>query len=26
LRCDAHEEDQTCWLHGNGSCFSRFTW
>jgi protein-L-isoaspartate(D-aspartate) O-methyltransferase len=23
LRCDAHERDLTCWLHGNGWCFSR---
>jgi protein-L-isoaspartate(D-aspartate) O-methyltransferase len=23
LRCDAHEKDQTCWLHGEGWCFSR---
>jgi protein-L-isoaspartate(D-aspartate) O-methyltransferase len=23
LRCDAHEKDGTCWLHGNGWCFSR---
>jgi protein-L-isoaspartate(D-aspartate) O-methyltransferase len=23
LRCDAHERDQTCWLHGQGWCFSR---
>jgi protein-L-isoaspartate(D-aspartate) O-methyltransferase len=23
LRCDAHEKDSTCWLHGNGWCFSR---
>lgn len=23
LRCDMHERDQTCWLHGNGWCFSR---
>lgn len=22
LRCDTHEKDQTCWLHGNGRCFS----
>ena len=22
LRCDPHEKDQTCWLHGNGWCFS----
>ena len=22
LRCDAHEMDETCWLHGNGWCFS----
>jgi protein-L-isoaspartate(D-aspartate) O-methyltransferase len=22
LRCDAHEKDATCWLHGNGWCFS----
>ena len=25
LRCDAHEKDQTCWLHGDGWCFSRLT-
>jgi protein-L-isoaspartate(D-aspartate) O-methyltransferase len=23
LRCDAHAKDETCWLHGNGWCFSR---
>jgi protein-L-isoaspartate(D-aspartate) O-methyltransferase len=23
LRCDAHEKDLTCWLHGNGWCFSQ---
>lgn len=23
LRCDAHEKDATCWLHGDGWCFSR---
>jgi protein-L-isoaspartate(D-aspartate) O-methyltransferase len=23
LRCDVHEKDQTCWLHGEGWCFSR---
>ncbi|MGB0063629.1 MAG: methyltransferase domain-containing protein [Terracidiphilus sp.] len=23
LRCDLHEEDSSCWLHGNGWCFSR---
>jgi protein-L-isoaspartate(D-aspartate) O-methyltransferase len=23
LRCDAHDKDQTCWLHGEGWCFSR---
>jgi protein-L-isoaspartate(D-aspartate) O-methyltransferase len=23
LRCDRHEKDSTCWLHGNGWCFSR---
>ena len=23
LRCDAHEKDDSCWLHGNGWCFSR---
>jgi protein-L-isoaspartate(D-aspartate) O-methyltransferase len=22
LRCDAHEKDTTCWLHGQGWCFS----
>lgn len=25
LRCDAHEEDEACWLHGDGWCFSRET-
>jgi protein-L-isoaspartate(D-aspartate) O-methyltransferase len=23
LRCDAHEKDDSCWLHGDGWCFSR---
>ena len=23
LRCDAHEKDESCWLHGNRWCFSR---
>ncbi|TRL32752.1 methyltransferase domain-containing protein [Methylosinus sporium] len=23
LRCDAHAEDETCWLHGEGWCLSR---
>jgi protein-L-isoaspartate(D-aspartate) O-methyltransferase len=23
LRCDVHEKDGSCWLHGNGWCFSR---
>jgi protein-L-isoaspartate(D-aspartate) O-methyltransferase len=23
LRCDAHEQDASCWLHGRGWCFSR---
>ena len=23
LRCDAHKKDESCWLHGNGWCFSR---
>jgi protein-L-isoaspartate(D-aspartate) O-methyltransferase len=23
LRCDAHEQDESCWLHGSGWCFSR---
>jgi|HubBroStandDraft_1064217.scaffolds.fasta_scaffold06644_3 protein-L-isoaspartate(D-aspartate) O-methyltransferase len=22
LRCDAHEKEETCWLHGEGWCFS----
>jgi protein-L-isoaspartate(D-aspartate) O-methyltransferase len=22
LRCDPHEAEETCWLHGNGWCFS----
>ena len=25
LRCDPHERDESCWLHGNGWCFSRRT-
>jgi protein-L-isoaspartate(D-aspartate) O-methyltransferase len=25
LRCDAHARDESCWLHGNGWCFSRVT-
>jgi len=23
LRCDPHQPDESCWLHGNGWCFSR---
>jgi protein-L-isoaspartate(D-aspartate) O-methyltransferase len=23
LRCDVHDKDLTCWLHGQGWCFSR---
>ena len=23
LRCDVHAKDESCWLHGNGWCFSR---
>lgn len=23
LRCDVHEKDESCWLHGHGWCFSR---
>jgi protein-L-isoaspartate(D-aspartate) O-methyltransferase len=23
LRCDVHEKDDSCWLHGDGWCFSR---
>ena len=23
LRCDVHVKDESCWLHGNGWCFSR---
>jgi protein-L-isoaspartate(D-aspartate) O-methyltransferase len=23
LRCDAHQDDETCWLHGKGWCLSR---
>ena len=23
LRCDAHLKDESCWLHGDGWCFSR---
>jgi protein-L-isoaspartate(D-aspartate) O-methyltransferase len=23
LRCDAHDKDDFCWLHGTGLCFSR---
>jgi protein-L-isoaspartate(D-aspartate) O-methyltransferase len=23
LRCDPHQKDDSCWLHGNGWCFSR---
>jgi len=23
LRCDPHPKDDSCWLHGNGWCFSR---
>ena len=25
LRCDFHEEDSACWLHGTGWCFSRLS-
>jgi protein-L-isoaspartate(D-aspartate) O-methyltransferase len=25
LRCDAHREDETCWLHGDGWCLSSKT-
>ncbi len=25
LRCDVHEQDTSCWLHGNGWCFSRLS-
>ena len=25
LRCDPHEKDATCWLHGDGWCFSRLS-
>ena len=25
LRCDVHAKDDSCWLHGNGWCFSRLT-
>ena len=24
LRCDPHERDQSCWIHGDGWCFSRW--
>lgn len=24
LRCDSHEKDESCWLHGDGWCFSRY--
>ncbi len=24
LRCDVHEKDKSCWLHGIGWCFSRY--
>ena len=24
LRCDVHDRDESCWLHGHGWCFSRF--
>ncbi|MGA3132790.1 MAG: methyltransferase domain-containing protein [Terracidiphilus sp.] len=24
LRCDIHMRDESCWLHGQGWCFSRF--
>jgi protein-L-isoaspartate(D-aspartate) O-methyltransferase len=23
LRCDVHVKEDSCWLHGNGWCFSR---
>jgi protein-L-isoaspartate(D-aspartate) O-methyltransferase len=23
LRCDAHAQDESCWLHRDGWCFSR---
>ncbi len=23
FRCDAHQKEDSCWLHGNGWCFSR---
>ncbi len=23
LRCDAHKKDESCWLHGDGWCFSQ---
>jgi protein-L-isoaspartate(D-aspartate) O-methyltransferase len=23
LRCDVHMKDESCWLHGQGWCFSR---
>jgi protein-L-isoaspartate(D-aspartate) O-methyltransferase len=23
LRCDVHTQDESCWLHGSGWCFSR---
>jgi protein-L-isoaspartate(D-aspartate) O-methyltransferase len=23
LRCDVHSQEESCWLHGNGWCFSR---
>ena len=23
LHCDVHEKDESCWLHGDGWCFSR---
>jgi protein-L-isoaspartate(D-aspartate) O-methyltransferase len=26
LRCDPHQPDATCWLHGDGWCFSRLAW
>ena len=25
LRCDVHVQEESCWLHGNGWCFSRLT-
>jgi hypothetical protein len=25
LRCDLHEEEASCWLHGHGWCFSHLS-